>query len=159
MVRRAAWTLCNDVAVGVDQNIELRDQDLDKLIQALTLFERLDPRRYRRMKHDVDRILVAHFSTASGVYFPGSRSIHLSSELLRDFPPSNIALSLVHEATHARIDHAGILSAPVDLQRIERRCALEEIAFARRLPVDTYPNVGSWIVEKEHTVETIRSKG
>ena len=51
-----------------------------------------------------------------------------------DTMPDMIAASIVHEATHARLDGLNIQYLEPLRARIERLCDAESIAFARRVP-------------------------
>ena len=46
----------------------------------------------------------------------------------------DIASTLVHESTHARLDAKGFAYSPELRERIERVCFRRQLAFARRLP-------------------------
>lgn len=47
---------------------------------------------------------------------------------------ANLAMVIVHEATHARIDNRGIAYYVEDRERIEAACVRQEALFARALP-------------------------
>jgi hypothetical protein len=90
------------------------------------------PRVWLRLRRDVRCILVLR---TGGLWFsPSAKAIVLDAPFLRDAQVNEVALTLVHEATHARLCAAGI-DYPKNLrERIERICVDAEIDFATRLP-------------------------
>src|SRR5688500_12391223 len=126
---------------------------LNKVKAALRIIAQYDPRRWRRLRNDVSRIVILDLSGAHGGHIAGSRSCIVSRQRLARDTPALIALTIVHEATHRRIDRAGIRYWP-DLQsRIERRCVAEELAFAEKLPIDSFPEVHEWSCEMRRRKE------
>ena len=104
----------------------------EKLAAGIALVKTIDPRRYARLENDVARfVLVA----AGGEFY--DLDIHaqffdlggLGRRSIED-----IALTIVHEATHARLQGIGIHYTPASAPRIEACCVAQEIAFAQRLP-------------------------
>jgi hypothetical protein len=73
-------------------------------------------------------------STAVAWWHYGVKLIIVDARFLCDpeTTPANIAATLVHEATHARLDRIGY--APEKRARVEGLCFRRERAFARRLP-------------------------
>jgi hypothetical protein len=106
-----------------------------KVRYALACLALYDARRFKRMAQDVERILVSY---CMGSHFdPQLRMIVLLwSEIARQ-PPERVALTLVHESTHARHRTCGIDYAPNLRARIEEACVAPEVAFAKRLPNGT----------------------
>lgn len=100
--------------------------------RALELIERYDPRRLARIRHDVRMIggTVGHNSK----FDPDGRIILLTRSLVLRATAADVAMTIVHEATHARIIDRGIHYFPVNRARIEAACVRQEAAFARRLP-------------------------
>lgn len=126
----------------------------ENLAAALALCKDLQPRVLRHLRAYVARIVVAEGRGPYAFFVPGSRSCYLSSELICSYPTPNVAVTLVHEATHARIHDRGILPLPGRVHRIERRCVKQEIAFAHQLPTGIYPSIGLWI---ENRADYLRS--
>ncbi len=103
-----------------------------KLRRALDFLAERDPRRYRRLHRDVKRVLVSRYEGSH--FLPPLRMIVLYWPNAAMDTPEEIALSLVHEATHARLHARGIAYLPELRARIEAACLAQEMAFARRIP-------------------------
>lgn len=103
-----------------------------KVRRGLEYLKAYDPRRYRRLRQDVDRIVVIH--QAGPHYDHRIGAIVLRGKTFARKPIPEVALTLVHEATHARIQAWGIEYVPEIRGRIEHACIRQEIAFARRIP-------------------------
>lgn len=114
-------------------------QLLDHVVAALSLIQEMDPRRFRRIEGDLHRIFIRRGGGSS--YRSLTEVCVLEADLVRTAPPANLALTVVHEAAHARIFKRGIRYRPDLAERIEARCVKEQIAFTRRLG-----NAG-WAVE------------
>jgi hypothetical protein len=104
-----------------------------KVANALGLIARHDPNRLARMKRDLAAILVWPFTALGTVaeFHPELGICALYSAAIKDVPPALVALSIVHEATHARL--ACIPVTRDNLPRMERLCLEQELAFARRI--------------------------
>jgi hypothetical protein len=109
---------------------------LTRVKEALGLLERHDPRRYERLKRDCNRIWITLLTAAVGRYNHGLKAILLDQRYVSSSATSSsdIAATLVHELTHARLAACGIGYAEADRGRVERACYLQELAFARLLP-------------------------
>jgi hypothetical protein len=108
---------------------------LERVGQALAMIRRHDPRRYRRLCRDVSRIWVRLLPGDLASFNAAAEACQLDSRYVRDatVAAEAIATSIVHEATHARIDRC--VSYREDLRhRIEAACRRQELAFSRRLP-------------------------
>jgi len=107
---------------------------------ALALLREHDPRCYRRLKADCERIWVRVLAGTIGGYIDGLRAICLderfvASHMNRD---SDIAATIVHEAMHARLCSYGIVYGDGDSARIERACFRREVAFASMFPESAF---------------------
>lgn len=127
----------HDLSVTV-ANTESRistDDVVDRLDQALGVIARYAPRRYRRMQGDIAGLVVQRFP-CRGAFFPDRRAIltELTFVVNRDFTPAQVAASIVHEATHARV--AASLRSDVANRRPreERLCRTAELEFGLALP-------------------------
>jgi hypothetical protein len=105
---------------------------LAKIRRALKLVHRSDPIRYQRVIRALDRVVVTyeagtHFYAALGMAVVKWQFIASASD-------ARVALSLIHEATHARIDRCGIKYLPGQRHRIESACIRQEALFARHIP-------------------------
>lgn len=101
---------------------------------ALGMIARHDPPRMARIQRDVAAILVWPFVSAGGVaeFHAAERVCALHSGDIKDKPAALGALSIVHEATHARLAHIPVTWD--NLARIEGICFAQELAFAKRIP-------------------------
>jgi hypothetical protein len=87
------------------------------------------------MQRMISRIWIRLLPGPSAVFVAAAKACQLDARFVRDAAtaPEDIAVSLVHEATHARIDRW--IPYREDLrERIEAICRRQELAFARRLP-------------------------
>lgn len=108
-----------------------------KVIDALALIRKVDPRRYRYMQRDVKRILLLGNPFYRGQWVDALGLCHLTYDyiLAPDTTPEMVAAILIHEAMHARLYRWGIDYEEPKRARIEQICLKAEIAFARRLPL------------------------
>lgn len=102
---------------------------------ALGLLAVHDPRRLRRLIHDVDVFHVRR-GTTRGVHYRGRRLCALDNTFVANpvFTDAEIAACIVHEAMHARISTMRVVQLAENNSREERICRRAEIAFAERLP-------------------------
>lgn len=110
---------------------------LAKVIQSLQLLEEHAPSRYRRLKKDVRRVIVAHYPYGHAAHFPRIRAIMLNYPMVVKQPPATAAALIVHEGVHARLWHGGIRSR-ASIGRIERLCNQAMLDFATSLPRALY---------------------
>ena len=114
---------------------EQKERHIPKVITALDLIRRAEPHRYKRMLRNVSAIhLLGTRYYALGTWHGALRVIDLAGDWVEDAKtsPEDIAATLVHEATHARLAQFGY-SEPVRA-RVERICHHQEAVFAARLP-------------------------
>jgi hypothetical protein len=130
------------ISVGVVHD-EIAEQCWEKVAEALMLIHSLDPKRLKRIRRDVERILVFHARNSQ--FWVGQWTCMLEERLVRESSAALVASVLVHEATHARLYRAGIPYWPDLRSRIEALCTREEIAFASRLPRDRFRNTDNYI--------------
>jgi len=111
------------------------DRVLERLTAALDLIAKYAPRRYRRLPHDVSGFVVQRFA-CRGAFFPASREVLV--ELTFTVNPRHelpeIAASIVHEATHARVARMCRSRAPDQGAREERLCRRAELELGLALP-------------------------
>lgn len=112
------------------------DLEIPKLLAALHLIADRDPIRFARLSRDLRGVAIAGASGNLAQYHHSVRCCVLSHDYLRDetTTPSDVAATIVHEATHARLMLAGFGYEPAIRERIEHICFKAEIAFAERLP-------------------------
>ena len=106
-----------------------------RLDAALGLIERYQRSHFRRMRRDFARIVVRRFP-CRGAYFPDTRTclVELTFVVNRDFTPTQVAATILHEAMHARLDNAGVKYDPAGAARHERFCRRAEVEFGMVAP-------------------------
>lgn len=106
-----------------------------KLEEALALIARVDPPRFARLQQDLQYFLIYGPGTFRGSYVHELGMCRLDDEYVRaaSTSPADLALTIVHEAAHARLEHAGVRYSDAHRIRIERGCIAAQIAFARKL--------------------------
>ena len=119
-----------DVAVHLVRRPDESDSLLNRLTDALKLLEEIDPNHYRRLLRNRCRILVLDGAYAH--YLCSVNVIVLGPSLILEESVEELAATLVHEATHARI-HQWARYSPRTQRRIERLCLEQELVFFERL--------------------------
>ncbi len=104
----------------------------DQVGAALRLIMTNDPARYDRIRRDLKRVLLTLAS--GGQYLPRLETCRIGIDYVRRSSPLEVAMMIVHEATHARLWRAGYRYEPADRGRIERICIRAEMTFASRIP-------------------------
>lgn len=104
----------------------------DRLTRALALLKHYAPRRYGRMRRDMRRIALA--AKGGELYDHDIRTYLVDTRVLMRRSVEEIAMAIVHEATHARLRSRGVEVTAGNRTRIEWLCVSEEIDFAGRLP-------------------------
>ena len=107
-----------------------------RLLGALDLLALAWPRWLQRMRPYVARIQVRRVIKSTGEWHQESRQVDLDQAYLcaEHRTHADIASTLVHEFTHARLDAAGIPYNSAMKVRVERACIRQQLAFATRLP-------------------------
>ena len=122
--------------VGIAFAGEAAEPIFRRVEDALLLIKENDRLRYSRLIRDLERVWVRDLPGALGTF---SRTLRACS-LDRDFVLAEttraelIASTIVHEATHARIEGCGIHYEEKLRPRIEAVCFRRELAFAKKLP-------------------------
>lgn len=103
---------------------------------ALELIDRHDANRLARMRRDVKRIALIRSHGSAGEWWPVYGAVALDVEHVKHHRLLSISMTIIHEATHARLaEHAALAATDRRRrERIERACVAQEIAFARRFP-------------------------
>src|SRR3712207_1296219 len=112
--RRDAERVVATTLRGIPVVVENTRPDVDtadalaRLDEALATIERHLPHHARRMRRDFSRLLVARYP-CRGAYFPDDRTclVELTFVVNRDFTPSQVAATVLHEAMHARLHAMG----------------------------------------------------
>jgi hypothetical protein len=125
---------------GLELRVLLPDKQelatvLAKVQEALDLIGSHDPRRSRRLHRDVKRIWVGA-TQHRGEYESelGMCILQLQYVLAPETSPARLALTIAHEAMHARLERMGIGYSEQLRTRVERACIAAEIDLAGRLP-------------------------
>lgn len=136
LFRGATRRLVQGLPVGVVTGSFEAEAAFDRIAAGLDLLACHQPPILARLRQDAQGILVWETESSSAVasWHYGVKLIIVDARFLCDpeTTPANIAATLVHEATHARLDRFGY--APENRARVEAVCFRRERAFARRLP-------------------------
>jgi hypothetical protein len=110
------------------------EQVLERLTAALDLIAVYAPRRYRRLRRDVAGFMVQRFA-CRGAFFPDSREclVELTFTVNPRHGLPEIAASILHEATHARVARMCRTRAPDRPAREERLCRRAELELGLAL--------------------------
>jgi len=100
--------------------------------RALELIALYEPRRLDRIRRDVR--MICGISGGPNHYQHVDRMIMLSLPGVLYGSPAELAMTIIHEATHGRIIDRGIQYDVENRDRIEAACVRQEAAFARCLP-------------------------
>jgi hypothetical protein len=109
---------------------------LRRVEDALGLIKRHDPLSYSRIRRNLKRIWVDILPDAVGHYDRSLNACVFDRRfvLAESITLELIAVSIVHEATHARLERCGIKYEEKLRPRIEAICVGRELAFTRKLP-------------------------
>jgi hypothetical protein len=112
------------------------EEDLARVESALMLIKEHSPVGYARIVRELERIWVALSFAGLGEYKHSLRACILDERYVADPATTveQIASTIVHEATHARLERCGIEYDEELRTRIEAICFRRELAFAARLP-------------------------
>jgi hypothetical protein len=111
------------------------EQVARRLAAALDLVATYAPHCYRRLRTDLAGFVVERFA-CRGAFFPMSREclVELTFTVNPQVTLPEIAASIVHEATHARVAHRCGSLPPEQRPREERLCRRAELSFGLALP-------------------------
>jgi hypothetical protein len=111
-------------------------EDLTRVEGALSLIKQHSPLDYARIRRELERIWVHILFTGAGQYKHSLKACVLDERYVADPATTveRIASTIVHEATHARLDRYGIEYKEELRTRIEAICDRRQLAFAVRLP-------------------------
>lgn len=114
---------------------------------AVWAIDRFDPSRMRRIRRDLSNGIYAFPIKGAALYHRDIGVCVLSQSRLLAGGYVSTALSIVHEAAHARMRYLPN-SVPRRRARMERMCIGAEIAFVSRLP-DNGPTLAALIREQD----------
>jgi hypothetical protein len=112
------------------------DRSLRLIEDALQRIKRHDPLNYSRVIRNLDRIWVRLIPSSEAHYERTLNACVLDKRYLfkEDMTLDRIASTIVHEATHARLERWGIIYVEESRYRIEAICLRRERAFLAKLP-------------------------
>jgi hypothetical protein len=113
-----------------------RPEDLTRVEDALLLIKQHSPLDYVRIARGLERIWVSLTFHGLGEYDHSLKACILDERYVNDPATTveQIASTIVHEATHARLERYGIEYEEPRRVKIEAICCRRELAFAARLP-------------------------
>ncbi|MEY9415783.1 hypothetical protein ABIF69_002225 [Bradyrhizobium japonicum] len=109
---------------------------LRRVEEALQLIKRHDTLNYSRITRNLDRIWVHLLPSAQAHYDQSLNACALDERyvLNETMTLARIASTIVHEATHARLEGWGIIYEEKRRYRIEATCLRRELNFLKKLP-------------------------
>ena len=129
--------------IRVDVNNTRPDVSTERVFRRagdiLALLERVQPWRYAHLRRDLGGILVERFPCRAA-YLRETRTCLLELTFMANesFSDAQVAASLVHEATHARLDRLaeryGVTGYERAQARHERICRRAELSFGLAVP-------------------------
>jgi len=107
-----------------------------KVEAALLLLQNQHPRSYRMVTREVRRVLVGFSPRSPGSWHHGLRLCFLSVEFYSQplTSAADLASTLLHEATHGRLESLGHRYTPQRRVRLEAICTRAEMDLAATLP-------------------------
>src|SRR5262245_20469131 len=123
------------VPFGVPANLRNRDSVFAKITGAFELLQAHSSSRLEDMRRHTNGVLVWTTAGVRGEWHPRARLVVLEeTHVTHEGTFSReIASTLVHEGTHARLDAKGFAYSGERRARIETVCFRRQLAFARRL--------------------------
>lgn len=103
-----------------------------KLAEALKLIGEVEPSVLEHLQRDARCLLVT--LGPGGHFLQGSRICRLGIESVMKRPSLQLAMLIVHEATHARLWGEGRRFRPEEQGEAEKLCVQAEVEFAARVP-------------------------
>jgi len=109
---------------------------LRRVEDALQLIKRHDSLHYSRVIHNLERIWVHLLPNARACYDPSLKACELDERFVLPETTTleQIASTIVHEATHAKLERWGISYDEKERSRIEAVCLRRELHFIAKLP-------------------------
>ena len=115
---------------------EERDVLFSKLGAAIALLDSAAPKYLARLRRNADGVFLDAMTKSLGQWQAPLRLVAINKDwvMIPETAPEDVALTLVHESTHAWLTSLGISYAEAIRARVERICFLTELAVAPRLP-------------------------
>jgi hypothetical protein len=131
-VRLLPRRLLDSVEVVVFSGDGDPEEHMTRILGALQLIREYSPRRYARVTRDLRRIAIV--ARGGEIYDHALGTYMVDLQVLQRRSTEEVALAIVHEATHARLWRWNIETTRHNEPRIERLCVAQEIEFASHLP-------------------------
>jgi hypothetical protein len=121
---------------GIWIGADFAPEHLSRVERALLLVKQHSPLHYSRIIRDLERIWIVLLPYGLAAYYHSLKACLLDERFVADSATSveQIASTIVHEATHARLERYGIGYDEDQRARIEGICFRRELALAVRLP-------------------------
>jgi hypothetical protein len=129
-------TICGIVVGTLAYKADPQTIIFDRVEKALCLIQSYDANRFAQIQRYIKTIFIFGNPTAHGYWHHELQMCELQEDFIRAENTSiaQIASTIVHEATHARLMHLGFGYEEPKRLRIEHICFDAQRAFARRLP-------------------------
>lgn len=124
-------TLCG-VEVRVFESQATARVLFQKTRAALELISAVDAVRIHKIRRDLKGILFT--SSGGAAFFPHLRICRIGLAYAARVSALELAMTIVHESTHARLFRVGRGYAVHERELVEKVCVHAEVAFARRYP-------------------------
>jgi len=114
---------------------------------SFDLIARYDTRRFERILVDIRSIEVVPDlpGNEQGFFLFGTEACLFTPKFVGQ-DTTVLAIGIVHEAIHARLDRMRVRQSSVRTDRIERLCREAEVEFSRRCP--PHPEIERWLKER-----------
>ncbi len=106
---------------------------MEVTVKVLHLIHDVSPRELRQLASLAPRIAIVRGYAWAGQYWHFYRGIALEASAVERQVPLAVAMTIVHESTHARIATAGVPYLPYR-RRIEELCVRQEVRLAELIP-------------------------
>jgi len=104
-----------------------------RMAEVIELIARYDPQRLQQIRRYAPTIVLVP-TGGSGEYWYKTRAFGLDTKLIDSGDTPLIAMTAIHEATHARLEQMGVSNDPANTARVERICTRAEVDFATKVP-------------------------
>ena len=151
-----SYRLIQGISVGVAGEDQEAGARFSKIERALSLIGEVAPRRLQRIRADLGQILVG--PGRSALLWVPTRTCVIPQSRVDRASVSAVALSVVHEAAHARLARAGVRPYPRRKFRMEVLCVGEELGFASLLPETRFPSRDVVIDELRELQRDLRAR-
>jgi hypothetical protein len=132
LLATATTSRCGNLDLRCAPELGLQSATLfDRIVEAVDLVQEVDTRRFQWIWSGMSRFYVS--SELLAQYWSHESTCILNASRVLSGGRADIAATIVHEATHARLCRAGVFGWPDIRQRLELICVREEIRFFRRL--------------------------